>query len=107
MGVVVEGHTGTLLLCERVKIGTNEEPQRLPYGNCGELKSEQWHRAWAKRPFSFNACLDSRVASSVLSLTTMLYGADVCKDGNCVEAKSKPILLDACTGSGTIAATAA
>jgi len=105
--IVVEATGSALLLCERVKTTIAEEPKRLPFGAGSEMLAGDWHRAWTTRPFLFSACLDSRVAASVLSLSLMLRGVGPLFDVKCVDGTSRPTLLDACTGSGTFAATAA
>lgn len=96
--VVVEVDAGAMLLCERLCVGDMRSKPR-PFGGGSEERAAAWHRLWAARPFLFSACLDSWVGACVLSLALMAWRT-------LGSGKELPHLLDACCGSGTLAAVA-
>ena len=66
----------------------------------GPCLPASWHQMWSSRNFKFSAGLDSWVASTVISIVLL-----ECEKGK--GSRASRSLLDACCGSGTLAAVAA
>eukprot|EP00927_Polykrikos_kofoidii_P071623 TRINITY_DN67880_c0_g1_i1.p1 TRINITY_DN67880_c0_g1~~TRINITY_DN67880_c0_g1_i1.p1 ORF type:complete len:807 (-),score=116.97 TRINITY_DN67880_c0_g1_i1:571-2991(-) len=72
----------------------------------GECVTADWHGRWIARPFQFSGCLDSHVAAAILSLAVLAWRDEEVASVSIgsPSLRSKPRLIDACSGSGTFAA---
>merc|ERR1711879_539210 len=91
-----------LLLCENAGTARDDDTERSDATFRRALEeAHSYHSAWTARPFQFSACLDSNVAVAVVSFALAIHRQ------RHRGATRLPSLLDACTGSGTLAAAAA